>query len=278
MGELRQVAVATLVLVALTGAPSRAENVDPQGAGSQYAYGENVGWVNAEPLGDGGPGMQVGDFALSGYLWSENLGWISLSCQDTGSCGSVAYGVTNDGFGKLSGQAWAENAGWVSFAPTGAGVVVDPATGRMNGRAWSENAGWITFAQPNPPFAYEVATSWCQAVPQPPAGIVALTLTNSAGTTSLQWTALFGAGWYDVVRGDLDALRATGGSFQAATKLCLSSKGTATSVVDASTPPPGTVWFFLVRGSNCKGHGTYDGATQVAPRDPGITASGADCP
>ena len=37
-----------------------AENVDPVGNGSQHVYGEKVGWVNAEPLGNGGPGVQPG--------------------------------------------------------------------------------------------------------------------------------------------------------------------------------------------------------------------------
>ena len=33
-----------------------AENIDPDNDGSQYAWGENVGWMNLEPGGDGGPG------------------------------------------------------------------------------------------------------------------------------------------------------------------------------------------------------------------------------
>ena len=35
-----------------------AENIDPLNNGSQYAYGENVGWFNAEPNGDGGDGVE----------------------------------------------------------------------------------------------------------------------------------------------------------------------------------------------------------------------------
>ncbi len=39
-------------------------------------------------------------------------------------------------------------------------------------------------------------------------------------------------------------------------------------------------WFFLVRGANCLGNGTYDSGSpgQVAPRDAGIAASGGDLP
>ena len=47
-----------------------AENIDPDNDDSQYAWAENVGWVNAEPNGYGGDGMQVGDSELSGRrLW-----------------------------------------------------------------------------------------------------------------------------------------------------------------------------------------------------------------
>src|SRR6266702_8809426 len=84
------------------------ENVDPLHDGSRYAYGENVGWLNAEPLGQGGPGVRVGSEALAGYLWSENAGWVSLSCANTGSCARVDYGVRNDGAGALSGFAGGE--------------------------------------------------------------------------------------------------------------------------------------------------------------------------
>ena len=66
--------------------------------------------------GDGGPGVAVGDFELTGYVWAENIGWVSLSCENTSSCGTVDYGVTNDGSGNLSGYAWGENVGWISFS------------------------------------------------------------------------------------------------------------------------------------------------------------------
>ncbi len=92
-----------------------AENVDPSGGGSQYAWGENLGWLNAEPQGDGGPGVQVSSTELTGWIWAENAGWISLSCQNTASCGDNGYGVVNDEKGHLSGHAWGENIGWINF-------------------------------------------------------------------------------------------------------------------------------------------------------------------
>ena len=146
-----------------------AENVDPQNNGSQYAYGENVGWINAEPSGDGGPGVTVSDTALSGYLWGENIGWINLNCSNNATCGTVSYGVTNDGNGNLSGYAWGENIGWISFscnnnpstcATTGNyGVTIDVNTGDFHGYAWGENIGWISFSDDSP-VAYKVSALW----------------------------------------------------------------------------------------------------------------------
>ena len=124
-----------------------AENIDPDNDGSQYAYGENVGWINLEP--SLGPGMTVTDSAVEGYAWGENTGWINLSPVNYG-------GVFNDGTGNLSGYAWGENVGWINLAPTGAGVTIEPSTGVFSGYAWGENIGWINFA----PTSGGVKTSW----------------------------------------------------------------------------------------------------------------------
>ena len=107
------------VLLLWAGGAAIAENIDPAADGSQYAWGENIGRLNAEPQGEGGPGLAVSDSELTGWFWGENIGWISLSCQNTSSCGDNAYGVVNDGKGNLSGFAWAENIGWINFRTSG---------------------------------------------------------------------------------------------------------------------------------------------------------------
>lgn len=143
------------------------ENVDPDNDNSQYAYGENVGWLNAEPSGDGGPGVKVEDTKLTGYIWAENVGWVSLSCENSSSCSTVDYGVSNDGSGFLSGYAWGENVGWISFSCENTnscttvyyGVFIDPGTGEFSGQAWGENIGWTAFRSTGSvPFG--VTTSW----------------------------------------------------------------------------------------------------------------------
>ena len=135
-------------------APLQAEDIDPANDGSQYGYAGNLGWINAEPLGDGGPGMQQAAGAVSGWLWSANSGWISLSCSNTASCATVDYGVVLDGVGNLSGFAWSPNLGWISFscedsASCGSasyGVSVSLGSGEISGYAYAPNAGWLSFS------------------------------------------------------------------------------------------------------------------------------------
>ncbi len=259
--------------VLVIGGVAFAENIDPGNDGSRYAWAENLGWINLQPIGPGGPGVQVSDSDLTGWAWSENAGWVSLSCTNR-SCSAGSYGVTNDGCGTLAGHAWSENAGWINFAPTGAGVTIDPKTGIFSGRAWSENAGWITFssAGPNP---YRVATAWRRAIPTGRPGLAA----DKAGGSNvlLSWTALSGATSYDVVQGGLSALLSTNGNFQSATQACIATT-TGTSFTTGGTPSAEDGYWFLVRGHNCGGAGTYDDVTQVGSRDAGIIASGNDCP
>ena len=134
-----------------------AETIDPDNDDSQHAWTENTGWINAEPRGDGGPGMHIAAGWIKGWLWSENLGWISLSCDNTASCGTVDYQVRHGRDGEVSGFAWSENAGWISFSCENTGscsavdysVTIDLRTGELTGFAWSENVGWISLSCSN---------------------------------------------------------------------------------------------------------------------------------
>jgi len=144
-----------------------AENIDPDNQGYQYAWSENLGWINFDPQGSGAVGVDVSDNALSGYAWSENAGWISFSCDNTNSCNQVDYGVSNNGQGVLSGYAWAENTGWISFSCHNTsscsnidyGVTIDNSNGQLQGFAWGENTGWIQFTS-NGGIDYGVITAW----------------------------------------------------------------------------------------------------------------------
>lgn len=172
-------ALPALTLAALCAAViaiASAENIDPQNDNSQFAWGENVGWINAEPNATGNPGMQVSGTKVTGYMYGENIGWINLHCENRGTCGAVQYGVTNDNLGNLGGYAWGENVGWISFCDqntpgtcnVGAAstyrVTIDPNTGIFAGYAWGENIGWISFSDTSP-VAYKVQFTDGDAVP-----------------------------------------------------------------------------------------------------------------
>jgi hypothetical protein len=255
--------------------PVLAENVDPDDSGLQYAWSENAGWINAEPGGNGGPGMQAADFALTGWMWAENAGWISLSCENTSSCGTTAYGVQNDGHGRLRGEAWGENVGWIRFSTSwGGSVGVDPVSGKLAGRAWAENLGWIDLGG--------IKTAWCHDTSGVPTGGPDLRASRSGSDVLLgQLVPGGGAAWHELVRGKLSALRSTGGDFTAAMLDCVGDDVTADSHLAQGTPEPvpGDGYWYLARGVNCKGKGTFDaGIGQVGSRDQEILASGAACP
>jgi len=264
-------AVAAMALGILLATLAVAENIDPANDDSQYAYAENVGWLNAEPNGDGGNGVQVGDAVLSGWMWGENVGWVSLSCVNTGTCGVASYGVMNDACGNLSGYGWAENVGWINFAPSTGGVTINPQTGEFSGTAWGENIGWITFADDSP-VAYGVVTSWRRYAPT---GGPEIDLGKAAGNLSVSWSAVPNSDGYDVFQGSLTDLHASGGDFAASTTDCRAEDQAATSYQQALSI--GTdADYFLVRAVNCGGNGTCDsgGLEQIDDRDAGIASSG----
>jgi hypothetical protein len=162
--------MAVLLLVLISGVV-HAGNIDPDGDGHKYAWGENVGWLNFDP--SQGPGVTVYADHLTGYVWAENIGWIKLGVDAGGPYDNTTvdnWGVNKDSLGNLSGWAWVENAGWICFscdttgtcATVSYGVAIDPESGDFSGYAWGENIGWIKFdhSQAN---LYGVKTAWNDA-------------------------------------------------------------------------------------------------------------------
>jgi Calx-beta domain len=271
------------------------ENVDPAGAGARYAFSENFGWLNAEPLGQAGAGLRVGSEALAGYLWSENAGWFSLSCANTGSCARVDYGVRNDGAGALSGFAWGENVGWVNFAPAGGGISIDPASGSFRGRAWGENIGWITFGSTGPvPFGVRAGCpdSDGDGFPQPnflcPAGsasdcddgnaqvwsapLEVRDLLLAANAQSLSWSAPVSLGGISVL---YDSIRSQAAPDFGTSGVCVESNdGLDRQATDSSLPAPGRAFFYLVRAENA----CPDGQGPLGFRSNGQPIVGRACP
>jgi len=141
------------------------------------------------------------------------------------------------------------------------------------GRFANGMSNWEFFAGPSPTQPNACAPGAPQ--PGPVSGL------RFDTKTALAWNAAAGAAGHDVVRGDLIALRATGGDFSAAIGGCLADDRPDARAFEGATPAPGAGWFYVARGVNgfC-GFGTYDANSphQAQPRDAPIAASGAACP
>lgn len=98
-----------------------------------------------------------------------------------------------------------------------------------------------------------------------------------SSSSSSGWRATPGASAYDVVKGDLLALRSSGGGYSTSVLSCLENDGPDLAAADSGVPPPGQAWFYLVRALP---GGTYDSScpAQAAPRDAAIQAAASDCP
>jgi hypothetical protein len=103
--------------------------------------------------------------------------------------------------------------------------------------------------------------------------------TLSVDSGQIVWTAAPGATGYDLVTGDLNLLRQTGGDFTAAIRFCMADDTPSLSYPYAADPKPGEAFFFLVRPVTSSEVGTYDsgGAGQAGSRDAEIEAAPTAC-
>ena len=106
-----------------------------------------------------------------------------------------------------------------------------------------------------------------------------ITLTASGSIAQVSWT-LADAASFDLVRGGLGALRATAGDFTSATNACLIDDTPTGSMNDPQAPAVGDGYWYLVRGRNDCGVGTYDSVPPSGTRDVDalINASSFACP
>jgi hypothetical protein len=102
-----------------------------------------------------------------------------------------------------------------------------------------------------------------------------------ADRVTISWLPQPGAVAYDVVKGDLVALRSGAGDFAGSVSTCLMNDGTETQVEDTGTPPAGQGFYYVLRSIGCEAlAGTYDsgGIGQQGGRDAGISGSPDACP
>ena len=104
---------------------------------------------------------------------------------------------------------------------------------------------------------------------QPPAEVSGVEVDDASATT-LAWTALPAPVAYDIVSSTLSDLRMNGTS----TATCVVNALAGPSFVDGRPDPPiGDGYYYLIRGSNACGPGTYGTNSAGAPRTPTM-----DCP
>jgi len=186
--RLHSLALAALLLSAFGSPLSTAVAGATIDAVNKYAYGANVGWLNA--FADGANGAVIGDYYCTGYLYAANVGWINLG-SGTPANGiqylnnsATDFGVNQDGLGNLRGYAWGANIGWINFENTGA-PRVNLRTGVLGGYAWSANCGWISLSNT---FAYmQTDTLW--PGPLAPDGLPVPWLLTYFGTTNVNANA-----------------------------------------------------------------------------------------
>lgn len=142
----RMLPVLLLLILSTSYFVSAATTINPV---NKYAYGANLGWVNA--YADGANGAVIGEYVCSGHLYAANVGWIKLGSGSPANGiqyqnnSTTDYGVNHDGLGNLRGYAYGANIGWINFESTG-GAKVDLLTGKLSGHAWSANCGWISLS------------------------------------------------------------------------------------------------------------------------------------
>ena len=152
--------VATVIALAMIPLASPAWAQSNVVAPNQFAWGENVGWINFRDANLGTQGVRMGPSFLSGFAWGENIGWINFG-DGTPANGFQYANTTGADFGvnrdpstnALTGLAWGENVGWINFTlptlPVAQRPRYDAANGsRLAGYAWGENIGWINLDVP----------------------------------------------------------------------------------------------------------------------------------
>jgi len=110
--------------------------------------------------------------------------------------------------------------------------------------------------------------------------VESLPMQLTASQDRFEWPAYSGAVGYDIVRGDLMALRTTQGGFSTSTELCLWNDVATTTILEGHEPLPGEGWWYLMRVvySSSGNTGSYDVNGTGTTRNAGIAASSQACP
>jgi len=97
---------------------------------------------------------------------------------------------------------------------------------------------------------------------------------------AINWIGVRNAQSYDIVRGDLATLNASGGDYAVSVDACVADNQVTPGFSLADSPPVGSPWWILARPNFSGGPGSYDSNEpgRVGSRDAGINASAQTCP
>jgi len=111
-----------------------------------------------------------------------------------------------------------------------------------------------------------------------PAGTTGLVF--GLGRQSMTWNEVLQADRYDVVKGDLGALRISGGDFTSSLLGCLEDDSADARSADSLDPAPGEGFYYLVRAQAACRSGTFNSGQpgQSGDRDAKIALSPHACP
>jgi len=195
-----------------------------------------------------------GRVGIQHRFWSAWWGILGLSPGGDGSepAAAIDYSTALP-FSGSAGQAVYEQFEFRQPASLGG-------AGRLQ-HGFDLNGESIVFA-PNAGGGYDVSSP--DLLPHPPGEVRNLGLTDNA---TLAWDALFGASAYNVYRGPLGSFVDSDQDGAADSYgTCLDSALAFTAATDATSPGPGSGYFYLVTGRNAGGEGPLGAASSGAAR------------
>jgi hypothetical protein len=119
----------------------------------------------------------------------------------------------------------------------------------------------IGLFKPGVPGSLQVNTVTPDGCTAAPGEVASVTLEHDGVTATITWTPALGASSYSVLRGELDGLPVGPGGGD---EICLDDDQAGVSVTDSNDPGPGQAFWYLVRGANACGTGSYGAGQQSA--------------
>jgi hypothetical protein len=210
-------------------------------------------------------------------------------CHDAGVCQTATGVCTNpskpDGAGCSDGNGCTLTDGCVSGACVGANPVTCTALDQCHdvgtcqaatGTCTNPNkANGVSCDDANACTDNDVCASGvCAGVgPVLPGDADALALAQAEGVTTISWTAGSGSATSSVLRGLVSQLPVGPGG---AEELCLEDDLVGTTTTDPEDPGPGESFWYLIRGANACGDGSY--GSEGVNGAPGAARQSTTCP